>query len=352
MKGLCYEKFSDIDIEESFFSSLKEDYAEFASWFLKKQNSSAEALVYRNAKGSVTAFLYTKIEDDKESGLEKRLPNGRILKVGTLKVVAHGTKLGERFIKKILDIAMEEHADYAYVTVFPKHTGLINLLNRYGFMPFTVKRTSNGNEMVLVKDLSRFINEPRQDFPLIRLSGAKCYLLAIYPEFHTKFLPQSILKNEDLDIVQDVSSANSIHKCYISGIARVKSLNPGDILVIYRTKDDKGKAYYRSVATSVCVVEEVRQVKSFTSRQEFFKFVKPHSVFDEAELSEIFDTKRNRYAIKFTYNVALKKRIIRGRLIEECAISTKTRWDFVPLTTSQVSWILNAGNISENFIVN
>lgn len=352
MIGLNYEDFSEIDLSDQFFNSLIEDYEEFEKWFKKKSNTSSEALVFRDRGNNITGFLYTKIEDDKSTSLKKPLPDGKILKVGTLKINAHGTKLGERFVKKIFDIAMEESADYAYVTVFPKHLNLIKLLSRYGFIHYTEKETVNGTELVLLKSFTSVLNDPAFDFPLINFSEKKFFLLAIYPEFHSKFLTQSILNNEDINIVQDVSSANSIYKCYISGLARVKNLKKGDVLVIYRTNDKKGKAYYRSVATSICVVEEVKQIQSFESEQEFSRYVKRHSVFDEDTLKELYLKKKRRYVIKFTYNVALKKRIIRGRLIEECGISTKSRWDFIPLTRSQVTWILKAGNVSENFIVN
>ena len=38
-------------------------------------------------------------------------------------------------------------------------------------------------------------------------------------------------------------------------------MNRGDLIVIYRTSDKLGPADYRSVVTSVCVVEEVKLQK-------------------------------------------------------------------------------------------
>lgn len=55
------------------------------------------------------------------------------LKVGTFKIDAHNTKLGERFVKKILDTALDMNAEEIYVTIYPKHEGLIRILQRYGF---------------------------------------------------------------------------------------------------------------------------------------------------------------------------------------------------------------------------
>lgn len=50
-------KFSDCDINDDFFDSLRTDYPEFNEWFLKK--SDEDAYVYRDENG-VQAFLYIK----------------------------------------------------------------------------------------------------------------------------------------------------------------------------------------------------------------------------------------------------------------------------------------------------
>ena len=59
----------------------------------------------------------------------------------------------------------------------------------------------------------------------------------------------------------------------------VSQLRRGDIIVIYRTKDDKIPAHYRSVVTSICVVEEVRTKKDFKSFAEYLSYCQPYSVF-------------------------------------------------------------------------
>lgn len=42
----------------------------------------------------------------------------KILKVGTFKIEAHGTKMGEQFIKVIMDYATSENVDVCYVTIY------------------------------------------------------------------------------------------------------------------------------------------------------------------------------------------------------------------------------------------
>ncbi|MGU1385697.1 N-acetyltransferase [Pseudomonas aeruginosa] len=351
MKNLQLKKFSEIDLDDGFFCSLIDDYAEFSDWFSKKSKKDDSAYTFYNYKKSLDGFLYLKIEDDKDLNIEPPLPEVKTLKVGTLKINAHGTKLGERFMKKVFDHAISSDVEIIYVTIFSKHTKLLDLFLRYGFEKYGKKITDNGEEEVLVRYLHKLSGDVVKDFPHFSLKGRDFYLLAIYPEYHSAFLPDSILNNENHDIVQDVSHTNSIHKVYISGINRTKNLKPGDLVLIYRTSDKKGPAYFRSVASSIGVVEEVRQIKSFGSEAQFMSYTKPYSIFTKDQLREYFTNKRKSYIIKFTYNAALKKRIIRKRLIEECKISTLTRWDFVKLTEEQLQWIVKSGEINESLIV-
>ncbi len=352
MKNLRIKNFSQIDLEDPFFDSLKEDYAEFTNWFEKKQRSQANAYTCTNSNSKINGFLYMKIEEELDNSITPSLPNGRTVKLGTLKIEARGTKLGERFIKKVFDYALDESAEIVYVTIFEKHRKLVELLRRYGFEDHGQKITPNGTELVLVKKMGQILGTTASNFPNFTLDKKDYYLLAIYPEYHSSFLPDSILKTEDHEILKDLSHTNSIHKAYISGISRTKKLRPGDILVIYRTNDGKGKAYYRSVATSIGVVEEVRQIKSFGSSAEFISYAQPYSIFTREELKSYFTNQGNRYIIRFTYNAALKKRIIRKRLIEECNISTRARWDFLKLSKTQIEWIAHTGQINENIIIN
>lgn len=56
------------------------------------------------------------------------------VKLGTFKIDAHGTKLGERFIRIMFQFAMRNKLKEVYVTIFDKHSGLIRLLTKYGFV--------------------------------------------------------------------------------------------------------------------------------------------------------------------------------------------------------------------------
>lgn len=352
MTNLKYLPFVDVDLTDPFFDSLKADYAEFPSWFKKKAAAGEAAYLFRH-KGKIDGFLYLKLEEGTVEDIAPPLKAGRHLKIGTLKINAHGTKLGERFVKKVFDHALALGVDDVYVTAFAKHAPLIAILKRYGFAEFASKAGPNGVEVVLLKDFHYFMDNVLLDYPKIKRNASSKYLLAIYPEYHTRFLPDSKLNNESFDIVQDVSHANSIHKIYISGVPGTGKLSSGDLLVMYRTTDIQGKAYYRSVATSIGVVEETRKISSFNNEIDFLKYVRPYSVFEQKELADYYATKKRHVVIKFTYNIALRRRLIRKRLIEEVGLPGERgrRWDFLRLTEAQFNSIFNLGEANESYIV-
>jgi hypothetical protein len=351
MHKLKLKSFSEIDISNSFFDTLKDDYAEFGVWFQKKVDAGESAYLYGTTV--LVGFLYLKVEMGEIADIYPSLPNGVHLKVGTMKINGHGTKLGERFVKKIFDHALAASADDAYVTVFAKHANLIEILTRYGFKQYAVKTGPNGQELVLVKNFHSFENDILLDYPRIKLDGAEKCLLAIYPEYHSKFLPDSILNNEDFNILEDVSHANSIHKIYVSGIAGTGKLKRGDILLMYRTSDGKGPALYRSVATSLGVVEETRRIKTFATLQEFMRYARPYSIFTKDELEVLYATKKHHVMIKFTYNVALAKRLIRKTLIEQVGlVAGGRRWDFFKISKNQFDLITEYGEVNESYLIN
>ena len=351
MHKLQLTPFGKIDLANPFFDSLKEDYAEFPQWFKKKSDAGESAYLYKS--GALLGFLYLKTEIGPVADIQPPLPAGTHLKVGTMKINPHGTKLGERFVKKIFDHALAEDADDAYVTVFAKHVHLINILTRYGFKSYAVKDGNNGQELVLVKSFKTCDKDILLDYPRVNLDGVEKCLLAIYPEYHSKFLPDSILNNENFDIVEDVSHANSIHKIYVSGIAATGKLKRGDILLMYRTSDGKGPAYFRSVTTSIGVVEETRRIDSFPTLSSFMKYARPYSIFTKEELEKFYATKKRHIMIKFTYNIALPKRLIRKSLIEDVGLAAGgRRWDFFKLTQNQFDLITGLGHVNASYLIN
>lgn len=349
MDNLKYSRFADINLNDPFFDSLKADYQEFATWFAKKSDHSAYVLYDENGQ-SIEGFMYVKTEN----GVSDITPplNDSALKIGTFKFNPKQTLRGHRFLKKALDIAIHQNLRYVYLTVFPKHEALIKLITTYGFFQHGIKESSNGTEYVYVRDLANCQNDPIKDYPLIQTENVNKYLLSIYPEYHSRLFPESVLHNESPDIVQDVSHANSIQKIYLSAAHGATELKKGDLLVIYRTSDKQGPAAYRSVATGVCTVLKTLQLAQFQTLEKYLTYCERFSVFSKDELFQYYKNRRYPYIIQFAFNLALPKRPIRQVLVSEVGLSENDRWTLLPITDGQFHHILQLGKANENFIIN
>ncbi len=145
--------FRDIDLNDRFFNSLKADYDGFDNWFISK--SGSKAYVSYNDNGEMDGFLYLKVEDEAITDTTPAFERKARAKLGTFKIDAHGTKLGERFVRLVFQFAMKNNLKEIYVTIFDKHEGLINLLKRYGFelQARKIQETNNGREGVYFKNL-------------------------------------------------------------------------------------------------------------------------------------------------------------------------------------------------------
>lgn len=335
---LRVEQFKDIALADPFFDTLKADYPGFAQWFATKGDKTA--FTFKAENGALDGFLYLKWEDGEVSDVTPTLPTARRLKVGTFKVNPHGTRLGERFMKRAFDTATEGKAEALYVTVFEKHDALVQLFVRYGFVKVGVKPSITGaEEAVYERRLDMVVGDVVADYPRIPLNKDRHFVLSLYPQWHSRLLPDSMLKTESASILEDVSHTNSIHKIYLAAMQDVGKLRRGDTLVIYRTADG-GSAYHTSVVTSLCVVEELTNVDQYETEAKFLKYCEPYSIFSTDELKHFFKTKKYPWVIRFTYNLALTKRPNRAALLENGVITDGAYSGFFPINLDQLRTIL------------
>lgn len=348
MGELSYDLVGSVPVADAFFDTLRADYPGFDEWLRRK--AGEPAYVARREDGEVDGFLYMKLEDGIVTDVSPTLPAAKRLKVGTFKVTPHGTRFGERLMKKVFDHAVEQSVDQIYVTVFPKHAKLVELFTRYGFVKVAEKVGATGSEDVMLRSLRHTSGDVTRDYPLINLAGRK-FLLSLYPQWHSRLLPDSKLHTESPDIVRDVSHTNSIHKVYLAGMQGTDSLRRGDLLLIYRTGDGKGPAHYRAVATSICTVEDVRDIGSFISVDDLLSYCEPYSVFSEDELRDFWANRKYPTLIRFTYNAALTKRLTRGELIEQGVIDANAYAGFAQLTDDGFQTVLSRGGVHASLVV-
>lgn len=345
MRAIQIKRFSEIDLSDQFFDSLKADYVGFEGWFGRKAASEDLAYILDDEDGALHAFLYLKIEDGADTEVVPSLPSARRLKLGTFKVDPHGTRLGERFLKIAIDQALKDDLEEIYVTAFEKHDKLIALFELFGFNHHGVKTTESGTEQVFIKKLFETGREIVNGYPVINMGDNRVYVVGIKPGYHTKLFPDSKLNTENAnDYISDVSHTNGIFKNYIGAAPGLRNLHKGDIIVIYRTKDDNAaNAYYSSVLTSFCTVTDIKYPAEFSDFDEFYRYCKPYSVLSREELREYYANKRST-VVTMVYNVAFKHRLT-NRFIQE-HIGKPEYWGFFELQYSHLRTLIVASGIN------
>ncbi len=346
-KVLSVEKkhFGEIDITDSFFDSFRKDYEGFDDWFNKK--SEEKAFVSFNEK-QVVAFLYLKIEKDNEnySDINPIFDKKKRLKIGTLKVISTGHKLGERFLRIAFVEALKNKVDEVYVTIFnnsSEQKSLIFLLKEWGFVKHGEKNTG---EDVYVKNFQPIPdkNNPKLTYPFID-KNRQFFIVPIHPQYHTDLLPDSYLQNENPQAFKESKThRNAIQKVYISGSLN-RDIYAGDVIVFYRTG-----GRYKSVVTTICVVEN--KIEHIQDVNHLISLCKKRSIFSDKELAEYWNHKK--FIVNFLYLYSLRKRLNMQKLIdlEIIASVNDAPRGFEKITKEQFELILKESEADESFIIN
>jgi rRNA-processing protein FCF1 len=311
-----YKYLHELDINDSFFDSLKNDYLGFEEWFAKKQLNEEQAYVTIE-DGKIKSFLMVKIEDENEKYtdfLEPFEPAKR-LKISTMKVADTGKKIGESFIKIIVEKALKENVDEVYVTVFDNQKYLIEMLESYGFEKKTKKKTpkSDGKfelENVLVKDLKK-----KQEFyPFFKLDNKRIFIIPIKDVYHKLLFQESEKQFQlSLDDFQGKNTAsNSLKKAYLCD-SNTKKIEKGSILLFYSSGVKKA-------ITSLGIVDAV--FNKFDDFDEMFNLVNKRTAYSEKELRNGF--KKDKLVILFklyysfdkyvTFDYLLENKIVNGAI--------------------------------------
>ncbi|MGI2336101.1 MAG: hypothetical protein ACRKGH_05600 [Dehalogenimonas sp.] len=345
------ELFGHLDINDEFFNSFREDYPGFEAWFNRKAD---ETVYVCSANNHPVAVLYVKPEGKGEdySDISPPFAKTKRLKISTFKVALNGFRLGERFLKIVFDNALRFKVDEIYVTIYDKsleQQRLINLLEEFGFHFHGYKSSPGGPESVYVRSFARTADRvhPRSTYPFFSTAG-RCFIVPIYPEYHTDLFPDSILRTESPDdFVENAPHRNAIKKVYISRSIE-RNLNSGDILIFYRTG-----GVYQGVVTTIGIVEKA--IDGITAESDFIRLCRKRSVFSDQELSQQwnFKPRSHPFIVNFLYACSFPKRMIMKRLIEIGVIADamSAPRGFTQISIENLKDIMKECQVDESLIV-
>jgi predicted nucleic acid-binding protein len=343
------EYFGNINLNDVFFDSFKQDYTEFGNWFNKKADNISYICV---TDGDVKAFLYLKQEDNNEiyNDIQPSFPQKKRLKIGTFKVTSTGYKLGERFLKVIFDNALQYNVEEIYVTIFNKRDEqlrLIYLLEDWGFKHWGTKTTDNGIEQVFVRDCKPLpnIQQPKLTFPSVSKNTTK-WIVPIYPEYHTELFPDSILNNESpQNFTENEPYRNAIKKVYISRSIN-RNLNSGDLVLFYRTG-----GHYAGVVSTIGVVDNIET--NIRDENHFIELCRKRSVFDNTELKKYWNWNKNNrpFVVNFLYIDSFPMPKVNLKKLRELNIIQYAPRGFEPLSDAKFELILKEARADESYII-
>lgn len=291
----------NIDLDDDFFTSLKIDYFGFDDWYEEKQRKGKEAYITRTTEGKITSFLMLKEEDETEdySCFEKPFKQGKRIKVSTFKVSDEGKKIGECFIKLMVNEAMKKNVEEIYVTTFARQESLIYLLKQYGFSFFTFKNTKKSDgtferESIYVKNMK---NE--NSYPYVKVKEQNIFIVPVKPQYHKLLFEEA---EEEFQITIDDTqgkntSANAIKKAFISN-SKIRKIKPGDILLFYASQNEKA-------ITALGIVETTWN--KFDSKEEIFDIVSKRTAYNKIELYKV--AKLDSLVIMFKHYITFDKKI-------------------------------------------
>ena len=295
--------FTDVDLNDGFFNSLKEDYLEFSQWFAKKSSEGAKALVFSDDIG-VGAFLYVKEENEQILLSDHSLPAKPRLKIGTLRIAERqrGLRLGEGAIGVALWHWQLQKVEEIYVTVFEKHELLISLFEQFGF---SFAGYNNRHERVYIKNRNEIdYSSPSKAFPFIDPKFKVAGIVPINDYYHDSLFPYSELKG--VKEVEEDTARNGIKKVFIATPSSSLSYKLGEPVFVYRIYNGNGQKTFKSVVTSFCTITSIITVKANRNPsmefEEFLALAGNKTVYNENELKDIYTSHRNVILIEMIYN--------------------------------------------------
>jgi len=282
------EMVHNIELNDPFFDELKADYPGFVRWFGNIAREGREAWVHYD-NGFLKALLILK-EENEEVASEPPLPKAKRLKICTLKAES-GSKIGELFLKLAFQYCISNKFDEVYLTHFRKpEDPLLFLIEQYGFKfvgrkPLRIDENNTRYEEVWLKKFSpENLNLNPLDFskiyyPVYKDSDTvKKFVVPIQSGFHIRLFPD-YQKNRQMflnEYTEINAPGNAIKKAYLCH-SKIKKINPGDVLLFYRSGDQHR-------LTSLGIVESSTV---FKNTEDIVRAVGKRTVYSYDEIKEM-----------------------------------------------------------------
>jgi histone H3/H4 len=247
-------------LSSQFFESLREGYPDFNTWFENKAQEGRRAWVSWEHDGTPGGICIYAQQHNERITEEITLP-GAALKIATFKVgeTSRGKKVGELFLKAVFRYAISNRLENIFIHGdTDRHHFLFEMLLDFGFVQVGFHPGSNGRDAVYLKkhpeipphDSLPPFEYARRYFPHFRHDEAVTkFIIPIKPEYHRILFPDyNSPADRQMSLFRPQNTAgNAIKMAYLCH-AKTKTINPGDLMLFYRSGDERA-------ITSIGVVE-------------------------------------------------------------------------------------------------
>ncbi len=345
----------NLDLNDQFFDSLKEEYGEnnFENWFKRISREGRKCFVHLKENGKLGALLIYKVECEPIDSTPPLFKKKR-LKLSTFKVSHIGNIIGELFIKLAVDYSIKNKINEIYLTHFIKPSDfLVDLISEYGFE--NVSTLNQSGEKVFLKKLvyeskTEYINanEMSKKYYPSYCDGKNVnkFIVPILPEWHKKLFTEYKSKQKkgrqptlDEFAGRFIIEGNAIKKAYVCH-SNIKKISSGDIILFYRSQDE-------SAVTSLGVVEKA--LNGIQNKEEIIRYIAKRSVYPIAEIE--YFAKKPVLVILFTWHFHLPNPLGLEEL-KEIGILKAAPQSITQITHEEYLLLRKRGLIDERFTVN
>jgi L-amino acid N-acyltransferase YncA len=338
------------NLENEFFDSLRIDYNDFDKWFAEGAKNNRQCYVFKSNEKICAILIY---KEESASGHRISGVHDEAIKMCTFKVAetTFGNKIGELFLSKMISLCIEKNIPNLYLTVFEKHIHLINLLESFGFSKSNFVNKDGKEELIYLKKISKVeaIKASNSNDKLIHpfyydnISVEK-YVVPIQDKYYRTLFKDGALRQSQLFDKDEASlneiQGNTITKAYICASPR-KTMKEGSILFFYSSKN-------KQMIEPVGILESLSRVSDYNQLK---LFVSKRTVFTEADLEQMLESKKELTVLLFRLVYYIKKPVTFKTIKQLESFSNK----FTSITTLKDKdyQFLKANNyFDERYIIN
>ena len=303
----------EIDKSQSFFDSLRQSYDGFDEWYQKSASEKRKCwyIEDESESGKVVAICIYKHEQDIPLTDGGEPIYGKILKLCTFKVDsnARGKKLGERLLYIAFDYCVKNNIDWVYLHTYgEEQKTLVGLCQDYGFYfgGYYKQDEVYIKPMKLKDDGSNPLDSLIHYYPFFKENDSvQKFIIPIQPKYHEDLFPDlSSLKGSLFEKDQSLYSCqgNTIKKAYLCH-SKIKTIQQGDIVFFYRSKDRK----------SIQCIGIVEQALFSEDINDVFPIIAKRTVYTFLDVQKIMQ--KRTLVILFRY-IALEKEISQQKIVE------------------------------------